>query len=345
MSEIRVNNITNRDGSTGTTVAGVPVVDSTSHFVVPSGDTAERGSRGRGVNGGTDNPSRSTIDYITIATLGNASDFGDLTRNTRGAGGCSSATRGIFAGGLGENIIEYITISSTGNAFDFGDLTTNRFLCDSATSNSTRGIFAGGYQPTGSIFLQTIDFITISTLGNASSFGDMSDRNFGSGCVSSTTRSIFSGGCKSESAANVFNTIQYVTISTTGNTQYFGDLTVARDAIGASSNSVRAVFGGGDTENPVTGTTTNVIDFITITTLGNAQDFGDLTVSRQRLGGCSSSTRGVFMGGLTVESPSTSTNTIDYITFSSTGDAADFGDLTSTYSETAGLSDSHGGLG
>jgi len=42
MSEIRVNNITNRDGSTGTTVAGIPVVDSTSHFVVPSGDTFRR---------------------------------------------------------------------------------------------------------------------------------------------------------------------------------------------------------------------------------------------------------------------------------------------------------------
>ena len=42
MSEIRVNNITNRDGSTGTTVAGIPVVDSNSHFVVPSGNTFRR---------------------------------------------------------------------------------------------------------------------------------------------------------------------------------------------------------------------------------------------------------------------------------------------------------------
>jgi hypothetical protein len=80
MSEIRVNNITNRDGSTGTTVAGIPVVDSTSHFVVPSGDTAERGSRGRGVFGGGYNPTfTNRIEYITIATLGNSSDFGDLS--------------------------------------------------------------------------------------------------------------------------------------------------------------------------------------------------------------------------------------------------------------------------
>jgi hypothetical protein len=42
MSEIRVNNITNREGSAGPSVAGIPVVDSTSHFVVPTGRTGQR---------------------------------------------------------------------------------------------------------------------------------------------------------------------------------------------------------------------------------------------------------------------------------------------------------------
>ena len=42
MSEIRVNNITNREGSAGPSVAGIPVVDSNSHFVVPSGKTVGR---------------------------------------------------------------------------------------------------------------------------------------------------------------------------------------------------------------------------------------------------------------------------------------------------------------
>ena len=94
MSEIRVNNITNRDGSTGTTVAGIPVVDSTSHFVVPSGDTAERGSRGRGVIAGgySDAPYTNSIEYITISTTGNAADFGDLTLLRQFIGsGCSSS--------------------------------------------------------------------------------------------------------------------------------------------------------------------------------------------------------------------------------------------------------------
>jgi len=42
MSELRVNNITNRDGKTGTVVAGIPQVSSTSHFVPPSGKTGQR---------------------------------------------------------------------------------------------------------------------------------------------------------------------------------------------------------------------------------------------------------------------------------------------------------------
>lgn len=42
MSELRVNNITNRDGKRGTVVAGIPQVSSTSHFVVPTGRTGQR---------------------------------------------------------------------------------------------------------------------------------------------------------------------------------------------------------------------------------------------------------------------------------------------------------------
>ena len=54
----------------------------------------------------------------------------------------------------------------------------------------------------------------------------------------------------------------------------------------------------------------------------------------------SNSNRGLFMGGAT---PS-KVNTVDFITIASTGDATDFGDLTTATGESAGTSDSHGGL-
>ena len=40
----------------------------------------------------------------------------------------------------------------------------------------------------------------------------------------------------------------------------------------------------------------------------------------------------------------TRSNVIDYVTFSSTGNAVDFGDLTSARNFPAGLSNGHGGL-
>ena len=84
----------------------------------------------------------------------------------------------------------------------------------------------------------------------------------------------------------------------------------------------------------------NVIDYVTIASTGNASDFGNLTQARNALTGLSSNVRGVNAGGAT---PSKQ-NTIDYITIASTGDATDFGDLTAAWSVLAGASDSHGGL-
>ena len=51
MSELKINNITDRVGSSGPIIAGVSTVTSTSHMVMPSGPTEFRGGRGRGVIG------------------------------------------------------------------------------------------------------------------------------------------------------------------------------------------------------------------------------------------------------------------------------------------------------
>jgi len=145
-------------------------------------------------------------------------------------------------------------------------------------------------------------------------------------------RGVFGGGFPTTSA------IDYITISTTGNSTSFGTLTQARYATGACSSSTRGVFGGGQSPTIV-----NTIDYITIATLGNAQDFGDLTVARYYPGSCSSSTRGVFGGGDTPATPG-EVNTIDYITISSVGNAVDFGDLTQARRELNSCSNGHGGL-
>ena len=87
------------------------------------------------------------IDYVTIQTMGDGLDFGDLSAGRRLFGACSNTTRGITGGGMQPSDVdtmEYITIASAGNALDFGNLLSaaKKTL---AASSLTRGVFAGGY--------------------------------------------------------------------------------------------------------------------------------------------------------------------------------------------------------
>ena len=86
------------------------------------------------------------VQYLTISTLGNAADFGDLSV-TRACRAVNSFTRYVCGGGNSppglKNEMDYFTIASTGNAADFGDLSAGRAgAC--GTGNNTRGIFSGG---------------------------------------------------------------------------------------------------------------------------------------------------------------------------------------------------------
>ena len=76
-------------------------------------------------------------------------------------------------------------------------------------------------------------------------------------------------------------------------------------------------------------------------TLGNAKDFGDLTVARSENGGCASPTRGVWGAG---KSPSFE-DEIDYVQIMTTGNAVDFGNVSAAREGVGGLSNGHGGLG
>ena len=172
------------------------------------------------------------IDYVTIASTGNAVDFGDATTIRAGVNGaCSSSTRGIVAGGQtpsNTNVIEYVTIASTGNAQDFGDLTIARGG-PAAVSNSVRGVWGGGYTPGAS---NVIDYITIASTGNAVDFGDLTAAKFTCGGASSATRGVFGGGA----TPTVLNVIEYITIMSVGNAIDFGDLTGTRQRGPALSN-------------------------------------------------------------------------------------------------------------
>jgi len=107
------------------------------------------------------------IDYITIASTGNAVDFGNLAADRSAGASCSNATRSLFSGGNSSNAIEFVTIATLGNALDFGDM-SNALNRLGSCASSTRGIIAGG-SPTN----DTIEYVTIATAGDAQDFGDL----------------------------------------------------------------------------------------------------------------------------------------------------------------------------
>ena len=107
------------------------------------------------------------IDYITIASTGNAVDFGNLADDRSAGASCSNATRSLYSGGNSSNAIEFVTIATLGNAVDFGDM-SNALNRLGSCASSTRGIIAGG-SPTNN----TIEYVTIATAGDAQDFGDL----------------------------------------------------------------------------------------------------------------------------------------------------------------------------
>ena len=234
-------------------------------------------------------------------------------------------SRGVCAGGSDpsgrDNDISFIDIQSQGNAMDFGDLSMNSHNT-AGFSSKTRAVFSLGYIDASPNVSNTLEFITMMTQGNATDFGDVSVTVYESGAASNNTRGLIAGGYNASPLNNVTN-IDFVTIATQGNGSDFGDLTLGRRGLQGCGSPTRSVFASGY-QQPDTGTLTDTIDYVTIGTAGNAQDFGNLTSSRWGTAACADSTRGVFFGGLT---PS-SLNVIDFITIATTGNATDFGDLT-----------------
>ncbi len=248
----------------------------------------------RGLRQGGFTPTRvNTVEYVTLASTGDAINFGDLTTGCEGGSGCASSTRAIRAGGHSGshlNVIDYAEISTLGDYLDFGDLPATVYNGPDGVSNGTRGIFAGGSRG-GNSGVSQIDMITISSKGNSVKFGDIIDERRNIIPCANQTRGIFMGGRFGELAGEG-SFIEYITMASEGNATFFGDLGTDRFRGAGTNNHVRGVAVGGDTNQP-NGSNINVIEFITIATTGNAQDFGDAVYAHEASVGCSDSHGGL----------------------------------------------------
>ena len=232
------------------------------------------GSEGASANNPVD-----TMEYVTIATTGNVTAFGDaLESNRRPTGGVSNDTRGLFGGGYiapaGKAEIDHIVIASTGSVTDYGDLLVSGEP-NEGSSNSTRGVWMGGG------WGAQIEYVTIASTGSGADFGNIQNNRANAAGTSSSTRALCAGGGSAD------NDITFIQFASLGNDSDFGDLTQGRRILGGTSNGIRGIFAGGYTPDY------NIIDYVNIATTGNAQDFGDMTTAFREPTACSDSHGGI----------------------------------------------------
>ena len=231
------------------------------------------GNNSRGifhVGGGPSN----TLEYVTIPSEGNSIDFGNLSSARYAGSRGNSSTRGIFMGGSPgpSNVIDFIEMMTLGNALDFGDLNVGVYVNPNSVNSKTRAFSLGGYISPG-VNTSDVEFVKISSKGNALKFGTI-DRPISSfPGFSNDTRGIYGGGILRPGAtSNIF----IFNMFTQGETIFFGDLIQARYEFAGSCSQTRGIFAGGQLpDSPYASVST--MDFITMASTGNAIDFGDMS--------------------------------------------------------------------
>ena len=225
--------------------------------------------------------------------------------------------------GYGEGTVRYNRDLGTMEFFNGSEW--RQFRYQSAAQNSFssrgRGFYVGGFEP--GVGHTEITYFDTSTRGNTQAFGDLSFAHY-------STNGGFSGEIRGLAGGSgpATDTIEYITMASEGDGIDFGNLSTGRGYACGSSSSTRGLFAGGYVPSP-TSADVNIIDYVEIGTLGNALDFGDLSVIRNSIGACNSPVRTVFIGGGTA-SPYAGSNTIDFVITASKGNAVDFGGVFGT---------------
>ena len=187
------------------------------------------------------------------------------------------------------------------------------------TTRSGRCVIASGYfYP---FYASSYDVIQIPTRGNAVYFGDQFHTGLrDKASTGNSIRGLFAGGLNA--GGSRYDEVEYIALASSGKATDFANLTQNNGHnSGMGGSSTRGIWSGGyGSSGP---STINVIEYVEIMTLGDALDFGDLTVGRAYAAGFSSGSRAFIAGAIGGDN-----DVIDMITMATTGNAIDFGSLT-----------------
>ena len=171
------------------------------HWMTSSKETIDwAGYRGvfAGGTSGNGNVAAGNTDSIGYVNLGaanaDASDFGDLTSTRYSLMSVCNTARTVFIGGHGppyyQNEMQYITTASLGDAQAFGTMDQGGNGSGHQISSGIRGVY-GGYQRSFVNHSAEIDYITIDSTGNSTTFGNLDVPRAGPSGSSNGTRGLF----------------------------------------------------------------------------------------------------------------------------------------------------------
>ena len=211
------------------------------------------------------------MDYITIQSEGNAIDFGDMVQGARYMAAGTNGTRALIMGGAQPGYTTMITsfnISTLGNAVDTGGEYEGSESLPLKVYSPIRMIITSG--KIGPATQNTMHHINIASTGDTSEFGESTLRGTGGAC-SNNVRGILQGYNGSTRVG-----MKHITIASLGELVEFGDLILNRSGQGEGNpcSHTRGVFMGGSIHPAYY----NIIDYVNIQSLGNAIDFGDMSV-------------------------------------------------------------------
>jgi len=266
----------------------------------------------------------SFVGVTTVSSTGSMRIPGGSTAYRGGRGRGILGPGAAIPGPATFNTQNYIEIATTGDAIDFGDIPDGKAYRGGLAS-STRGIIINGQND------ETVHYVTISSKGGGSNFGEITSEHMGGATFNSPVTGFRAGG--SDGGVST-STIIGFRIAQTSSFYNFGDLIEAGTYVNGASSPTRGIMFGGVT--PSLSPTNNVIQYVTMASMGSAQYFGDLATSRKYNDTSGNSVRAMAAGGNAT--PAANTNSIEYITIATTGNAEDFGDL--AYATAAGKSGS-----
>ena len=149
-------------------------------------------------------------------------------------------------------------------------------------------------------------------------------------------RAVFAGGSQQPSGSQWQSVMDKVEIATTGNAVDFGDMDQGRYYNRAVSSSVRGVIAGGTGDGTGSPAMTSNMQYVTISSSGESNDFGEMDFARNGLVPASNNIRGLLAAGYV--SPANIRDTkILFITIPTTGNSNGFGSLSEAQDQGAGI--------